>query len=70
MTKDMEGGSASTLMQYLKGMQFPAQKTDLEKIAKRNGADDAVLKEIRNLPGDSFNTMADVEEACGEKSSR
>jgi hypothetical protein len=67
MTRGLGGHSPSNIMHYLKGIDFPANKRQLEQHAKANGAPPDILEILRDLPEDSFNTAADVMKAFGEE---
>jgi hypothetical protein len=67
MTRGVGGHSPANITHHLKGIDFPARKTDLERHAKRNGADDAVLQEIRGMPDQEYGNMADVMKGYGKE---
>lgn len=54
------------LQKYLKGVDYPASKTDLLEQAERNGADRNVMETLSALPRDNFDSPNDVSEAIGE----
>ena len=49
----------------LKGMSYPASKDELLSTAEANGADDALLKQLRDLGQDQFDGPDDVMRALG-----
>jgi hypothetical protein len=67
MTRGLGGHSPANVSHFLKGIDFPANKDDLTRQAKRNGAEPAVLEVIEAMPDDdTFEDMADVMKAYGE----
>lgn len=46
-------------------MSYPVRRDDLFKHAKAEGADRALCEQLGKLPGDSFETPADVSKAIG-----
>lgn len=59
-------GSSAELEKYLKGIDYPANRDDLMKKARSNGAPDDVIEMINNLSGDRFNSPIDVSKAFGK----
>lgn len=59
-------GSAAELEKYLKGVDYPASKSDLLDKAKANGAPSEVIDMINSLSEDRFNSPIDVSKAFGE----
>ena len=53
------------LQKHLKGVDYPASKDDLVRTAEEEGAGEDVVAAIRDLPGDSFDSPADVSKAFG-----
>lgn len=51
------------MQKFLGGIDYPADKQTLVERARANGADDNVLKTLRELPTDRFNSPNDVSEA-------
>lgn len=51
---------------FLRGVNYPATRSDLVSYAKQHEADNNVLQTIQNLPYDHFDSPADVSEAIGE----
>lgn len=58
-------GSAAELEKYLKGVDYPASKSDLLSKAKSNGAPSEVIDMINSLSEDRFNSPIDVSKAFG-----
>lgn len=54
------GGSAANITQYLKGIQYPANKQSIVKLAKQNGADQSVIDSVSKLPDKEFPNMAEL----------
>jgi hypothetical protein len=52
-----------TVQQVLKGVQFPASKQDIVRVAQQNHVPDPILEKIRSLPGDQYSGPQDVIEA-------
>jgi hypothetical protein len=68
MTRGLSGQSPANIMQHLKGVDFPAKKTDLERQAKKNGAPEEILEALKDLPEeDNYHSSADVMKAFGEE---
>ncbi|MBC7952161.1 MAG: DUF2795 domain-containing protein [Rhodospirillaceae bacterium] len=59
-------GSAANVTHALKGIDFPASKQDIIKHAQNNNADQVVLDELKNLPDEQYNNMADVMKGFGQ----
>ncbi len=53
----------STLNQYVKGTEFPAQKEEVASNAESNGAPQDLVTQIRNADTDSFNSPEEVMQA-------
>jgi hypothetical protein len=53
------------LQKFLGGVDYPADKGTLVERARSNGADDEVLRTLRELPMERFNSPNDVSEAIG-----
>lgn len=61
-------GAVVNVMEYLDGIDFPATRDDVEKIARRNGADESAIEEIRYLPeGARFENPATLIAALGRE---
>jgi len=56
------------LQKFLGGIDYPARKDDLVRVARSKGADDDVLETLRELPIEQFNGPSDVNEALGRMS--
>lgn len=67
MTRGMGGHSPSNIAHYLKGVDFPARKQDLQKHAKKNDAPKEVVEVLQALPNETYNNMADVMKGFGEE---
>ena len=50
----------------LKGIDYPARKQELMKVAESNNADETVRRVIQGLPDRTYNTPIDVSKAIGE----
>ena len=48
---------------YLKGVDYPANKTDLVKKAQQNKAPDDIIRTLQQLPSNSFKQPTDVMKA-------
>lgn len=62
------GHVSANLSRFLKGLDFPADQSDLVERAKENGADQGVLEVLSKMPRRAYKSMADVMEAYGESS--
>ncbi len=51
------------LEKYLKGVDYPASKSDLVDKARSNGAPGEVIDKINNLSESQFNSPVDVSKA-------
>jgi hypothetical protein len=60
------GGSVANVTHALKGIAFPAKKSDLLDRAKKNHAERAVLDIVGAIPDQDYRTMADVMEGFGK----
>lgn len=63
-------GSAEEVEKYLKGVNFPASKEDIISTARTNGVPEAMISILEDLPGDEFNSPADLMKAFGEAVNR
>lgn len=54
------------LQKYLGGLDYPVSREDLVRRAQEKGADQEVLRTLRSLRRDEFNSPNDVSEAVGE----
>ncbi|MBC7908670.1 MAG: DUF2795 domain-containing protein [Rhodospirillaceae bacterium] len=59
-------GSVANVTHALKGIDFPASKQDIIKHAQNNNADQVVLDELKNIPDEQYNNMADVMKGFGQ----
>lgn len=69
MARGMGGHSPSNVTHHLKGIDFPAKKSDLVQHAKKNGAESEVLDAIEAMPEQDYENMADVMKAYGQSES-
>ena len=53
----------STLNQYLKGTNFPAEKEEVASNAESNGAPQDLVSQIRNADTERFNSPEEVMQA-------
>ena len=51
------------VQRHLKGMNYPASKDDVVSKAQENGADDALLEQLRGMGRNEFSGPDDVMEA-------
>lgn len=51
---------------YLKGIDYPVSKDDLLKHAQAGGADEELYRTLEQMPGNAFQTPADVSKAIGQ----
>ena len=58
--------SPAQIQKYLGGVDYPATKQDLLKHAQQEGADEAVLSMLQQLPEQTYQRPADVSEALGK----
>ena len=58
--------SPAAVQSALKGADYPASKDDLVQLAQRNGAPQEIMEKIRDLPGQRFDSAADVMQAIGK----
>jgi len=58
-----EGYVSANLARFLKGLDFPAEQTELLEQAKINGADQGVLEVLGKMPKRAYGSMADVMDA-------
>ena len=65
MTRGLGGKSPANITHYLKGVDFPASKADLENCAKQNNAESDVMEVVRALPDERYESMADVTKGIG-----
>lgn len=60
------GQSPVNVTHFLKGIDFPAKRSDLLRHAKQNHAEQDVLHEIENMPEQEYGNMADVMKGFGQ----
>ena len=53
------------VQKFLKGMDYPASREDLIRHAEQQGADENIRRSLEQLPGDRFETPAEVSQAIG-----
>ncbi len=58
--------SAAQLAQYMKGVDFPADKKAIVRQAKSNGAPDNVMEYLNELPEREYKYPTDVEQEFGK----
>jgi hypothetical protein len=63
---DADQGSTANVTHALKGIDFPASKQQLIDHAQKQNAEDVVMDELRSLPDQQYNTMADVMKGFGQ----
>jgi Protein of unknown function (DUF2795) len=65
MSQHNPSGSMSPIdvEKYLRGVDYPANKTDLVKKAQQNKAPDDIIRTLQQLPSSSFNQPTDVMKA-------
>lgn len=56
----MTGFSPETVYNFLKGMKYPAKKSELIQQAKKNNADKNVLNAMESLPDKEYGSQDDV----------
>ena len=61
------GHSPANVTKHLKGINFPANKNELIKHAKKEGADKEVLQELQNFEDRQYGSMADVMKGFGKE---
>ena len=54
------------IQKFLKGVNYPASKSDLLENAEREGADEDVRATLEKLPDQEYETPADVSKALGK----
>lgn len=57
----------ASITKHLSGMDFPADKEGLVEHARGQGAGEDVIQAIRDMPQDSYGSMADVMKAFGKE---
>ncbi len=51
---------------YIKGVNFPQDRSGLIEAARRNNAPDSFIQELQKLPEKTYHTAADVGQAIGQ----
>ena len=57
---DLGNLDAGTLLQYLPGVRFPAEKDQIASTAESNGAPQELVEKIRSASRQRFNTPDEV----------
>jgi hypothetical protein len=57
---DLSNLDSATLLQYLPGVRFPAEKEQIASTAEGNGAPQELVQQIRNASRDRFNGPDEV----------
>lgn len=60
------GGSVANVAHSLKGVGFPATKSDLLNQARKNHAERAVLDIVEAMPDQDYGTMTEVMKGFGK----
>lgn len=66
MTRGVGGESPANVATYLKGIDYPANKQDLLRHARQNGAEQDVVDVLERMPEQQYLNMADVMKGYGE----
>lgn len=66
MTRGVGGESPANVATYLKGIDYPANKQDLLRHARQNGAEQDVVDVLERMPKQQYGNMADVMKGYGE----
>jgi hypothetical protein len=67
MTRGLGGHSPANVMHYLKWIDFPAKKAELQKLASENRAPEEILEVLEDLSENAFNSATDVMKAFGRE---
>ncbi|RJQ36170.1 DUF2795 domain-containing protein [Candidatus Parcubacteria bacterium] len=59
--------SPVAVQKFLSGVDYPATKDDLIERAEDEGADEAIVESLRQLPMDEFASPTDVTEAMSKR---
>lgn len=54
------------IQKFLEGMNYPASKEQIIQYAEQQGADEDIIEILQKLPGEEYETPADVSGAIGE----
>ena len=63
----MPAVSPKEVEKHLKGVDYPAKKTDLIKKARQEGANEQVIEALQKMPGEVFNKPTDITKAIGQE---
>ncbi|QJD59714.1 DUF2795 domain-containing protein [Pseudomonas sp. gcc21] len=66
MTQGAGGQSPTNVSTYLKGIDFPANRDQLIRHAEQNGAEQDVLDDLKQMPDQQYDNMADVMKGYGK----
>jgi len=66
MTRGVGGESPANVATYLKGIDYPANKQDLLRHARQNGAEQDVVDVLERMPEQQYGNMADLMKGYGE----
>ncbi len=58
--------SPAYVQRFLSGIDYPVSKEDLVNHARSQGADENVIRLLQGLPGNRFESAADVSKAIGQ----
>jgi hypothetical protein len=58
--------STAQLQQNLAGVEYPANKIDLIRVAEEKGADEKVLWALKKVPNQQYATAQDLKQAINE----
>ncbi|KUJ66502.1 hypothetical protein ACZ90_35860 [Streptomyces albus subsp. albus] len=58
----MAATDPTKVQKALKGAHFPSDKRDLEQLAKKNGADEQIVRRIHDAQRDRFDSPAQVQQ--------
>lgn len=61
------GGAVANVTHYLKGVDYPAHKNDLQEHARKKDAPNDVMDQLGKLESKRFRSMADVTRHLGQK---
>lgn len=61
-------GAVVNVAEHLRGLEFPATVKEVEEVARRSGADESAMEEIRKLPADrTFASPTELIAAIGDE---
>ncbi|MFA5861799.1 MAG: DUF2795 domain-containing protein [Candidatus Thermoplasmatota archaeon] len=66
-TNVIAAGAVVNVARYMKGLRYPATRQDVDRIARRNGADPSALEEIARMPDGAFKDPIAVFDAIGDE---